>query len=319
MTRFALVGACGFVAPRHMAAMAACGGDLAAALDPHDAAGVLDRWFPEAAFFTDPAAFAAHLAELRRGGPGSAVEWVAVCSPNHLHGEHLRMALRSGARALCEKPVALDPRGLDELAALERGTGGRVFTVLQLRHHPRVEALRRRLDGEPGAGRREVVLTYVTRRGPWYFASWKGDPARSGGLAMNIGVHLFDLVLHLFGPAERCEVHLREPATMAGLIETPRARVRWLLSVDGGRLPAAAAAAGRGAWREMTVDGEAVEFSEGSEDLHAAVYRETLAGRGLGLAEARPSVELVHRIAGVAAAPPAPGDGHPGIPAAGAS
>jgi UDP-N-acetyl-2-amino-2-deoxyglucuronate dehydrogenase len=297
MTNFALVGASGFVAPRHMKAVREVGGRLVAAVDPHDAAGALDRWAPEARFFTEIERFDRHLDRLRRGPAGDRVQYVSICSPNYLHDAHIRMALRAGADAICEKPIVINPWNLVALRTIEEETGRRVFTVLQLRHHPRILALRGRLAAARGGGRRQVALSCVTPRGPWYFVSWKGDEERSGGLAMNIGVHFFDLLLWLFGPASGLEVLRREPARMEGTLSLERADVRWSLSVDPADLPAAAAGGQRReVLRSLTVDGEEVEFSDGFEDLHTVVYREVLAGRGVGIEEARPSIDLVHRI-----------------------
>jgi len=291
---FALVGASGFVAPRHMRAIAEVGGRLVAAVDPHDAAGALDRWAPEALFFTSMEEFERHLEGLRRGPPEGRVDRVVICSPNGLHGDHIRRALRGGADVLCEKPLVVDPGDLDALEGVERETGRRVRTVLQLRLHPAAAALRERLRSAPAGRVHEVDLVYVTRRGPWYHASWKGDEARSGGLAMNIGVHLFDLLIWLFGAAGRLEVRERERGHLSGTLELERARVRWFLSVEARHLPE-----GKGAvHRVLAVDGEEVDLSAGMEDLHTAVHREVLGGGGPGIAEARPSIELVARVRG---------------------
>ena len=294
MKNFALTGLAGYVAPRHLQAIRDTGHRLVAAVDPHDAVGVVDRYFPDAAFFTEVERFDRHLEKLRRGPDAGRVHVVSVCAPNHLHDAHVRLALRVGADALCEKPLVLNPWNLDALAELEAESGRRVWTVLQLRVHPALRALRERLRAEPGR-RYAVRLTYVTGRGVWYRYAWKGDPKRSGGLATNIGVHLFDLVLWLFGPLRRHEVHLAEPERMAGRLELEGADVAWFLSLDARDLPAG----GPGeptTFRSITVDGEEVEFSGGFGDLHTRVYEETLAGRGFGIEEARPSIELVHAL-----------------------
>lgn len=295
MVNFALVGASGFVAPRHMKAIREVGGNLVAAVDTHDAAGALDRWFEETRFFTEIERFDRHLDRLRRGPEEGRVRWVSVCSPNYLHDSHVRLALRAGCDAVCEKPIVVNPWNLDALAEIEKETGRRVCTVLQLRYHPKILQLRERVHAA-GGKRHEVDLRYVTRRGPWYFVSWKGDEEKSGGLAMNIGVHFFDLLLWIFGRAEGIEVLRRDPATMEGTLQLERATVRWLLSVDPAHLPAGPDGKRRNVWRAFTVDGVEVEFSEGFEDLHTTVYREALAGRGFGLADAHPSIDLVHRI-----------------------
>lgn len=287
---FALTGVAGFVAPRHLEAIRATGHRLVAAVDPHDAAGVLDRYFPEAAFFTEIERFDRHLEKLRRGPEEDRVRWVSVCAPNHLHDAHVRLALRIGASALCEKPLVLNPWNLDLLAELEAESEGRVYTVLQLRHHPALGALRARVGQE---GRRHrVVLTYVTPRGRWYAYSWKGDPARSGGIATNIGVHLFDLLLWLFGPADRATVHLAEPARMAGTLELAHADVAWFLSTDRRDLPPGA----DGPHRTIEVDGETVAFGGLAAELHTRVYEATLAGAGCGIEAARPAIELAYRL-----------------------
>lgn len=290
--RFALIGAAGFVAPRHLRAIKETGSALVAAVDPHDSVGVLDAYFPEARFFTELERFDRHLEKLRR--TAEPVQFVSVCSPNYLHDAHVRLALRVQADAICEKPLVIRPWNLDQLAELEAEHGCRVYTIMQLRHHPALNALRERMIEERQGPRREVLLTYVSRRGPWYHVSWKGERARSGGLAMNLGIHFFDLLLWLFGPVEATELHLDDPRRMAGALELERARVRWFLSVAAEDIPPAAGV--RTAWRSLTIDGEEVEFSEGFEDLHRRAYEEILAGRGLGIDDARPSIELVHRL-----------------------
>jgi UDP-N-acetyl-2-amino-2-deoxyglucuronate dehydrogenase len=238
------------------------------------------------------------------------VHWVSVCSPNYLHDAHVRLALRVDADALCEKPLVINPWNLDQLAELERETGRRVYTVLQLRLHPVLLALREKIRGEAEGRTHDVVLTYITGRGPWYHVSWKGSPEKSGGLATNIGIHFFDVLMWLFGEVRGCAVHANESQRMAGVLELERARVRWLLSVDVADLPVAPEPGAPMTYRSMTVDGEEVEFSTGFTDLHTRIYEETLAGRGFGLDEARPSIELVHRIRRTATSEPGE-DGHP--------
>lgn len=285
--RWAITGVSGFVAGRHLAAIRATGGEIVAALDPHDAAGILDRYAPGCRFFTAPERFDRHLDKLRRRGDG--IDWMAVCAPNHLHDSHARMAMRAGAHALVEKPVCINPENLSALAEMERETQRRTFTVLQLRLNPRLIALRERIQS--GAlteldlvGR--VSLTYVTPRGPWYASSWKGDEARSGGLLMNLGIHMFDLMLWLFGPAPTAWVETKTPTTVTGVSVHERAgHVAWKLSVDGDQ-PA----------RRLTIGDEVIDLSDGFTDAHTAVYRETLAGRGFGIEDARPAIELVHRL-----------------------
>jgi len=296
MANFALTGVAGYVAPRHLRAIHETGHALVAAVDPHDSVGILDRYFPGAAFFTEIERFDRHLEKLRRAPEEQRVEVVSVCSPNHLHDAHVRLALRVGADAICEKPLVLNPWNLDVLEALAEEYGRSVYTVLQLRVHPSLVELRERLRAEGANGRRHRVrLSYVTSRGTWYRYSWKGDPQKSGGLATNIGIHFFDLLLWLFGDVVRSEVHLAEPERTAGVLELQRADVQWFLSIDRNDLPAPVRGV-QPTFRSITVDGEEVEFSGGFRDLHTLVYERTLAGEGFGIADARPSIELVHRI-----------------------
>ena len=302
MINVALTGLAGYVAPRHLQAIRDTGNRLVAAMDPHDSVGVVDAYFPEAAFFTEFERFDRHLEKLRRGPEDERVRLVSVCSPNHLHDAHARLALRIGADALCEKPLVLNPWNLDPLEELEAEHGRRVWTVLQLRVHPDLVALKAALDVDPGT-RRAVRLTYVTSRGRWYRYSWKGDAARSGGVATNIGVHFFDLLMWLFGAVRESEVHLSEPERVGGALALERADVEWFLSLDAADLPEHVLGA-QPTYRSITVDGEEVEFSGGFRDLHTRVYEETLAGRGFGISDARPSIELVHQIR--SAAPTAP-------------
>jgi UDP-N-acetyl-2-amino-2-deoxyglucuronate dehydrogenase len=293
---FALTGAAGYVAPRHLKAISDTGNRLVAAVDPHDAVGLLDRYSFDVRFFTEIERFDRHLEKLRRGADGERVDYVSICSPNYLHDAHIRLALRVGADAICEKPLVINPWNLDALQELERETGRTVSTVLQLRLHPRLVELRDRIARESPSRQYDVSLTYVTARGRWYDTSWKGSDERSGGLVTNIGIHLFDLLLWLFGPVVTCEVHMRERRRMAGFLELPRARVRWFLSADAGDLPFAPEPGVKTTYRSITLDGEAIEFSEGFGDLHTRVYEETLAGRGFGIEDSRPAIELSHRI-----------------------
>jgi UDP-N-acetyl-2-amino-2-deoxyglucuronate dehydrogenase len=293
---FALTGVAGYVAPRHLEAIRATGNRLVAAVDPHDAVGVLDRHSFDVKYFREFERFDRHLEKLRRGPAAERVHFVSVCSPNYLHDAHVRLALRIGADAICEKPLVIEPWNLDALEELESETGRRVSTVMQLRVHPTLVALRERLAGERGGRRHEVELAYVTARGPWYDASWKGAEDRSGGVVMNIGIHFFDLLLWLFGPVEDCVVQARGPRRAAGALELERARVRWFLSTEPTDLPFAPTPGVRTTHRSIVVDGQEVEFSDGFGDLHTLVYRGVLAGRGFGIADARPSIELASRI-----------------------
>ncbi len=295
MANFALVGAAGYIAPRHLDAIRDTGNQLIAACDPHDSVGILDSYFPECAFFTEIERFDRHLERLIRTGEDTRVHYMSICSPNYLHDAHARFALRLGADAICEKPLTANAWNLDGLADVEQRTGKRVYTVLQLRVHPQLVALRERLRANPDA-RYEVVLTYVTKRGRWYFHSWKGDEGKSGGVTLNIGVHFFDLLMWLFGAQVSSEVHLREPAKVAGALELERARVRWYLSVDGNDLPAECHESGQHAFRSITVDGVELEFSHVFRDLHTKVYEDILAGAGFGIEDARPSIDLTYDI-----------------------
>lgn len=292
---FALTGVAGYVAPRHLRAIRDTGHHLVAACDPHDAVGILDSFFPEAAYFREFERFDRHLELLHRRSVEDRVHIVSVCSPNHLHDAHIRNALRIGADALCEKPLVLNPWNLDALEDLEAETGRKVSTVLQLRVHPALLELKRRIDARTDR-RRTVILTYVAARGTWYRYSWKGDEHKSGGVVTNIGIHFFDLLIWLFGAIQREEVALSEPTKASGLLELERADVLWFLSIDRADLPFEAKPGERTTFRSITIDGDEVEFTEGFAELHTRVYEETLAGRGFGIVEARPSIELVQRL-----------------------
>jgi UDP-N-acetyl-2-amino-2-deoxyglucuronate dehydrogenase len=292
---FALTGAAGYVAPRHLQAIVDTGNRLIAAVDPHDAVGILDRYSFDVRFFTEIERFDRHVEKLRRGPEEGRVHYVSICSPNYLHDAHIRLALRMGAHVICEKPLVINPWNLDALSELEQETGCRVSTVLQLRVHPQLIALRDRLRAEPDR-RHEVCLTYVTARGGWYHVSWKGRDDRSGGIVTNIGIHFFDLLLWLFGPLQSSEVHVREVQRAAGVLALARADVRWFLSTDRADLPFPLRPGVNTTFRSITVDGQDVEFSDGFGDLHTRVYEEVLAGRGFGIADARPSVELTSQI-----------------------
>jgi UDP-N-acetyl-2-amino-2-deoxyglucuronate dehydrogenase len=293
MIRFGLIGAAGFIAPRHLRAIRDTGNLLVAALDPHDNVGVLDSCFPEADFFTEPERFDRHLYKLRRDGRGA--EFVSICSPNYLHDAHIRMALRNGAHAICEKPVVLNPWNLDALTEIEAETGRRVSTILQLRHHPAIVALRER-HASRRAGLADVEVTYITSRGRWYQHSWKGNLDKSGGVSTNIGVHFFDMLAWVFGAMRSSAVHRRQEDCASGVMELERARVRWFLSVNSDHLPEAQRAREQRTFRSISVDGNELEFSDGFTDLHTVSYREILAGRGFGLRDARPSIEIVQQI-----------------------
>ncbi|PKK83574.1 MAG: oxidoreductase [candidate division Zixibacteria bacterium HGW-Zixibacteria-1] len=293
---FALTGVSGYIAPRHLKAIKDTGNFLIAAVDPHDSAGILDSYFEGVRFFTEFERFDRHIEMLRRKGENQRVHYVSICSPNYLHDAHARFALRVGADAICEKPLVLNPWNVDALAELENEFNQRIFTILQLRVHPSLVAIKEKLEKEPPKTKNDIRLTYVTSRGPWYLASWKGQIERSGGLPTNIGIHFFDLLIWLFGRAEFSEVHVSTVTKIGGYIELANARVQWFLSIDKNDVPAEILAKGQRTYRSITINGEEIEFSGGFTDLHTMVYQRTLDGHGFGLEDARPSIELVHKI-----------------------
>lgn len=295
---FGILGASGFVAPRHMKAIHTLGHDLKAACDPYDGVGVLDRYFPQCRFFTEVERFDRYLERCRRRGPDEKIDYLSICSPNYLHDAHCRLALRSEAAAICEKPLVISPWNLDQLSTLEQESGQRIYTVLQLRLHDAVRALKEELSAQASSGgeRTQIELTYITRRGPWYHQSWKGDPNKSGTLAMNIGIHFFDMLLWLFGSMTEQRVHLREETRVGGVMTLERADVRWFLSIDARDLPESSVQQGNHAYRALRMGERSFDFSTGFDDLHTRVYRDILAGGGYGVEDARPAVELVHQI-----------------------
>ena len=296
MKNFALVGAAGYIAPRHMQAIKATGNNLVAAFDPNDSVGIIDSHFPDADFFTEFERFDRHVDMRRRANDGRQIDYVAICSPNYLHDSHMRFALRSGADAICEKPLVLNTRNIDGLLDIEKDTGRKVNTILQLRVHPAIMALQEKVKAEKRASKHEVDLTYITSRGHWYLQSWKGDLKKSGGIATNIGVHFFDMLHFIFGALQGNVVHLSTTTKAAGYLEYEHARVRWFLSVDVGDVPSAQRDAGQRTFRSITVSGEEIEFSGGFTDLHNRSYEEILAGRGFGLEENRAAIATVAAI-----------------------
>lgn len=293
---FALIGAAGFVAPRHIQAIYETGNRLIAASDPHDSVGILDKYFQNVRYFPEIERFDRHLEKLRRSGDGVRAHYVSVCSPNYLHDAHVRLALRLGAHAICEKPLVIEPWNLDYLERLEEESATRVYTILQLRVHPALVALKRSLEERPSDKRARVTLTYISPRGPWYDVSWKGVAERSGGIAMNIGVHFFDLLIWLFGAPDRIEVHLREKRRMAGFLSLQDADVNWFLSVDSADVcPTKRGESSDGGMvRSLAFDDQVIDFNQGFQTLHTKVYREILDGKGYGIKDARPSIALVH-------------------------
>lgn len=291
---FAITGVAGYIAPRHLQAIKDTGNTLVAALDPHDSVGILDSYFPETQFFTEFERFDRHIEKLRREDKGKEIHYVSVCTPNYLHDAHIRSALRVGANAICEKPLVLNPWNIDALKELENETGKRVFTILQLRVHPELIKLKKEL--EKTNGRAHVILTYMTSRGSWYLQSWKGDENKSGGVATNIGVHFYDMLLWFFGKVKKSEVYINTPKTVSGFIELEKADVQWFLSIDEKNLPKEIKEKSQRTYRSIKIDGKEIEFSGGFTDLHTKVYERTLKGSGFGLDDAKPAIDLVHTI-----------------------
>ena len=289
MLTFALIGAAGYIAPRHMKAMAESGGKLIVAYDPNDSVGIIDTYFPDAAFFVEFERFDRHLDKMRRNG--NKIDYVSVCSPNYLHDAHCRFAMRSDANAICEKPVVLNPWNIDGLEQIEKETSRKVSTILQLRLHPTIQRLKDMVD-KSSKNEFAVDLTYITSRGPWYQTSWKGDDNKSGGIATNIGVHFFDMLIFVFGSVQRSVLHQHNVEMAAGYIECERAKIRWFLSISAADLPENVRGK-KSTFRSITLDGQEIEFSEGFTDLHTASYKEIVGGRGYSLADVRPSIELV--------------------------
>lgn len=314
LPNFAITGVAGYIAPRHLRAIRDNGGRLRAAVDPHDAVGVLDRYFDGVRYFREFERFDRYVEKLRRRGADDRIDYVSICSPNYLHDAHVRFAMRVGAHAICEKPLVLSPWNLDALESMQQETGGRVSTILQLRLHDSVLGVMSRLDEAFVAGHRpereQVELTYVSPRGPWYDESWKGDPRLSGGVVVNIGIHFLDLLLWMFGTCSESLVFLSEPRRASGWLRLARANVRWFLSVDASDLPRTVD--GSRSCRSLRVlDGEPIDISGGFEELHTKSYAAILAGRGFGIETARPSVELAYRIRTGGVAEPDPELVHP--------
>jgi len=296
VSRFALIGAAGYVAPRHLQAIRDTGNQLCAALDKADSVGILDSYFPEADFFTEFERFDRHVDKRRRQDPENRIDYVSICSPNYLHDSHVRFALRSDADAICEKPLVLNPWNIDGLLGMERDTGRRVSTVLQLRLHPTIIALRERVQLASPDVKYDVDLTYITSRGHWYLQSWKGDPQKSGGIATNIGVHFYDMLQFVFGRLQDNKLNFSSATRAAGFLEYERARVRWFLSIDIGDIPPDNRTRGQRTFRSITCNGEELDFSAGFVDLHTRSYEEILAGHGFGLEENRAAIETVAAI-----------------------
>lgn len=293
MKNFALIGAAGYIAPRHMEAIKATGNNLVAALDKHDSVGILDSYFPECDFFTEFERFDRHLDKLKR--KGIKIDYVSICSPNYLHDAHIRFALRHGADAICEKPLVLNPWNIDALEEIEKETGKKIYTILQLRLHPSIIALREKVKSGPEKVY-DVDLTYITSRGHWYHHSWKGDKSKSGGIATNIGIHFFDMLLWVFGDVVENKVEEISDCKVSGQLLLKKARINWKLSVDSSDLPNEVKSQGKRTFRSLKLEGEEIEFSDGFTDLHNKSYQHILNNKGFGLMEAKKSISLTKEI-----------------------
>jgi UDP-N-acetyl-2-amino-2-deoxyglucuronate dehydrogenase len=296
MKNFALIGAGGYIAPRHMQAIKETGNRLVVAMDPNDSVGIMDSHFPDAHFFTEFERFDRHVDRLRRSQSEERLDYVSICSPNYLHDSHMRFALRSGADAICEKPLVLNPWNIDGLLEMQRETGRRIHTILQLRVHPAIQAIRQRVAQEQSRTKHEVDLAYVTSRGRWYMQSWKADVKKSGGIATNIGVHFFDMLHFIFGELQANTVHHLSDTKAGGYLEYEHARVRWFLSIDVSDVPEHLRAKGQRTYRSITLDGQEIEFSEGFTNLHTRSYEQILAGNGYGPEENINAIQAVSHI-----------------------
>lgn len=308
MKNFALIGAAGFIAPRHMKAIKDTGNKIVCALDKFDSVGILDSYFPEADFFTEFERFDRHLEKLKLAD--KAIDYVSVCSPNYLHDAHIRFGLRNGADVICEKPLVLNPWNISALASIEKETGKKIYNILQLRLHPAIIALKDKIAADQSGKIHEVDLSYITSRGNWYYTSWKGELSKSGGIATNIGVHFYDMLAWIFGHVKENKVHLHEHDRAAGYLEFDRARVRWFLSINEATIPQEARMLGKRTYRSLSIDGDSFEFSEGFTELHTLSYQHILAGKGFELQEADTAINIVHQIRN-APISPLTGDYHP--------
>jgi UDP-N-acetyl-2-amino-2-deoxyglucuronate dehydrogenase len=291
---FGIIGVAGYIAVRHLHAIKETGNNLLASLDKFDSVGRIDSYFPDSDFFVEFERFDRHFDKLKR--TGTKIDYVSICSPNYLHDSHIRFALRHQAEAICEKPIVLNPWNIDALQEIENETGHKIYTVLQLRLHPKIMELREKIRNGPKGKIYDIDMTYVTSRGNWYSISWKGDIQKSGGVATNIGIHFFDMLSWIFGDTRKNIVHISEPHKAAGYLELENARVRWFLSLDYNDIPLSFRESGKRTYRSITVNGEEIEFSEGFADLHTESYKEILAGKGFGLKDARQSVETAYNI-----------------------
>lgn len=294
MKNFALIGAAGFIAPRHLKAIKETNNLLVAALDKFDSVGVMDSYFPNASFFTEFERFDRHLEKLHRSN--QSIDYLSVCSPNYLHDSHIRFGMRHGATVICEKPLVLNPWNVEALDEIQKETGKEVFNILQLRLHPDIIALKEKVQSSDPSKIFDFDLAYITSRGNWYYTSWKGDVNKSGGIATNIGIHFFDMLIWIFGNVKENIVHVHTHDRASGFLQLERARVRWFLSINADTLPEAVKAKGQRTYRSITMEGGEIEFSEGFTDLHTKSYEGILNGKGFNLREALPSIELAHQI-----------------------
>ena len=294
MKNFVLIGAAGYIAPRHMKSIKETGNNLIAAYDPYDGVGIMDSYFPQADFFTEFERFDRHLEKLKRSG--TPIDYVTICSPNYLHDAHIRYGLRIGADVICEKPLVLNPWNVDALIELENEYDNKVHTVLQLRHHEAIMALKEKIENGPQDKVYSIDLTYITSRGNWYYTSWKGDEAKSGGIASNICVHFFDMLQWIFGSMQDFSVTKKTPDTNSGTLTFTRAKVNWYLSINPENLPKTAKDKGLPTFRTLAIEGEEIEFSKGFTDLHTVSYQKISAGQGYGLADAKNAIEIVSQI-----------------------
>lgn len=294
MTNFAMIGAAGYIAPRHMKAIKDTNNTLVAALDKNDSVGIIDSYFPNADFFTEFERFDRHLEKLKR--TGTQIDYLSVCSPNYLHDAHIRFGLRHDAHVICEKPIVLNPWNIDALLEIEKETGRRIYNILQLRLHPSVVALKEKIDRDTSGKIHDIDLTYLTSRGNWYYTSWKGDVTKSGGIATNIGVHFFDMLTWIFGEVKQNTVHVHTHDRASGLLELEKGRVRWFLSINYDTIPAEIKEKGMRTYRTISIDGDEFEFSGGFTELHTRSYENILAGNGFGIEECKQAVQIVHDI-----------------------
>jgi UDP-N-acetyl-2-amino-2-deoxyglucuronate dehydrogenase len=292
--RFALIGAAGYIAPRHMKAIKDLGHELVCAYDPYDGVGIMDSYFPDADFFTEFERFDRHIDKLKR--EGNPIDIISICSPNYLHDAHIRFGLRGGCDVICEKPLVLNPWNVDALVEMEKETGKNAYTILQLRLHPSIIALKERVANAPADHVFDIKLQYMTSRGKWYHHSWKGDAKKSGGIATNIGVHFFDMLTWIFGDIIENQFIEQTNETASGKLHLQRARVEWLLSIDYMRIPQAVRDAGKRTYRTLQIEGEEIEFSDGFTELHTDSYKEILAGNGFRIAESKKAIEVVSLI-----------------------